>query len=143
MSELNEPTSFKFDYKLLEKKNHNGSLRLKLFKMIMVGCPSILICLNLLFTTIALIMIGSGIEEIHHYRGIANNAKTIEHNVSHFMKNISTLRKDISVYSDLAAILIKHKSEIVRFFSFMNNTKTFIDEAKDCINKYDICPHMR
>jgi len=143
MAELDEAGSFKFDYKLLEQESRRGPLCRKLFKGMVVGCPSILMCFNLLLTVITLAMIGTGLEEIHRYKGVADNAKIIEHNVTHFMRNISTLRKDISVYSDLAAILIKHRSEIVKFFSFMNSTETFIDNAKDCINKYDVCPHMR
>ena len=81
--------------------------------------------------------------QVHHYKDTVEEAKTLGHNISKFMYNITDLKKDISVYSDLVMVLVEHKHEIHHFFDFINITENFIEDAKRCVNHYDICPSIK
>lgn len=144
MEELHDvPQSYKLGYELLTPERRSFGFCRRNHKTIGFVAVSLLIISNFLFSLLSLILVGYGVGMIHNYEPVAHRAESVEDTVAGFMKNITSLRNDISIYADLATILIKHKKEIDSFFSFMNDTQTFITEAKGCINKYGVCPHMK
>lgn len=80
--------------------------------------------------------------DVHHYKHTVEEAKKIGHNISKFMYNITDLKNDISVYSELAVMLMKHKHQLYHFFDFINTTEIFVNDAKQCVSRYELCPHM-
>jgi len=130
------PTTYKLGYEIQNNKN-TFCIRNK--KCILGSSITFFLFCWLVCNLLTLFLVIYGLNE---YRGAIGKAEDIKNNVDNFINNITNLKKDISIYTDLAAVIIKHKKDINDFFLFKNNTQVFIKEAKGCINKYDICPRM-
>lgn len=105
-------------------------------------CNNCSIYFGVIVQIVILVLLIVIVIDVHHYKHTVEEAKKIGHNISKFMYNITDLKNDISVYSELAVMLMEHKHQLYHFFDFINTTEIFVNDAKQCVSHYELCPHM-
>ncbi len=153
-----------FDYEVLNDEFPKSVHYLSVHFEKRLACMSIALLISLIaifFTNIVILMsLGYGGVEASKCDQLVEKADKIEekiyplvnnistllpflNNITQLMKQMSDTEVDMSAFALVSRVIVKNRKEVEDLFPFLNETKAFLKDSKQCVQKYDICPKMQ
>jgi uncharacterized membrane protein YgaE (UPF0421/DUF939 family) len=77
--------------------------------------------------------------DVKHYEKIGKKAEKIEGKIDTYFHNIT---HSINSFSNLIFFASKHEKDIEGILSFVNFTKQFLHNSKECLDSYHVCKNF-